>query len=177
MLYCHLYCNIKCYFSSSEAHWQNQLQEVLYEKGVLTNFLKETLLQVFSYDFSEICTTTFFTKLLWAAASVYRTMSNIYDRTFLWKYRRSRPEVFFKKMFLEISQNSQESTCARASFLIKLFGISFWIRMKYQPKSHDKYTPFSHIVYEVLKVLRIKNFKTQLPDLLILCHLLFNCIL
>ena len=116
MLYCHLYCNIKCYFSSSETHWQNQLQEVLYEKGVLTNFLKETLLQVFSCDFSEICTTTFFTKLLWATASVYRTMSNIYDRTFLWKYRRSRPEVFFKKMFLQISQNSQESTCARQLF-------------------------------------------------------------
>ena len=27
---------------------------------------------------------------------------------------------FLKKMFLEISQNSQESTCARVSFLIKL---------------------------------------------------------
>ena len=26
---------------------------------------------------------------------------------------------FLKKMFLEISQNSQESTCARVSFLIK----------------------------------------------------------
>ena len=27
---------------------------------------------------------------------------------------------FVKKLFLEISQNSQENTCARASFLIKL---------------------------------------------------------
>ena len=34
--------------------------------------------------------------------------------------RKSHPEVFCKKVFLEISQNSQESTCARASFLIKL---------------------------------------------------------
>ena len=34
--------------------------------------------------------------------------------------RSSRPEVFCKKVFLEISQNSQENTCARVSFLIKL---------------------------------------------------------
>ena len=34
--------------------------------------------------------------------------------------RNSRPEVFCKKMFLEISQNSQESTCTRAYFLKKL---------------------------------------------------------
>ena len=45
-------------------------------------------------------------------------MSNVYDRTFLWKYRGSLPEVFFKKVFLEISQNSQESTCARVFLLI-----------------------------------------------------------
>ena len=32
----------------------------------------------------------------------------------------SHPEVFYKKVFLEILQNSQENTCARASFLIKL---------------------------------------------------------
>ena len=31
-----------------------------------------------------------------------------------------RPEVFCKKVFLEISQNSQESTCARASFFCSL---------------------------------------------------------
>ena len=35
-------------------------------------------------------------------------------------YRSSRLEVFCKKMFLEISKNSQENTCARVSFLIKL---------------------------------------------------------
>ena len=32
----------------------------------------------------------------------------------------SRPEVFCKKVFLEISQNSQENTCARDSSLMKL---------------------------------------------------------
>ena len=30
------------------------------------------------------------------------------------------PEVFCEKVFLEISQNSQEKTCPRVSFLIKL---------------------------------------------------------
>ena len=30
--------------------------------------------------------------------------------------------VIFKKVILEISQNSQENTCARVSFLIKLQG-------------------------------------------------------
>ena len=34
--------------------------------------------------------------------------------------RSSCPEVFCKKVFLEISQNSQENICPRASFLIKL---------------------------------------------------------
>ena len=34
--------------------------------------------------------------------------------------RSSRLEVFCKKIFLEISQHSQENTCARLSFLIKL---------------------------------------------------------
>ena len=35
--------------------------------------------------------------------------------------RSSHPEVFCKKkLFLKISQNSQENTCARVSFLIKL---------------------------------------------------------
>ena len=38
------------------------------------------------------------------------------------KYSQKQPlEVFCKKnMLLEISQNSQENTCARVSFLIKL---------------------------------------------------------
>ena len=35
-------------------------------------------------------------------------------------YRNSRLEVFWKKVFLEILQNSQENNCARFSFLIKL---------------------------------------------------------
>ena len=35
-------------------------------------------------------------------------------------YRRIRPEVFYEKVFLKISNNSEENTCARVSLLIKL---------------------------------------------------------
>ena len=39
----------------------------------------------------------------------------------LWRYRSSRLTIVFcKKLFLKISQNSQEYTCAWISFLIKL---------------------------------------------------------
>ena len=34
--------------------------------------------------------------------------------------QKQSPGVFSKKVFLEISQHSQENTCARVSFLIKL---------------------------------------------------------
>ena len=37
-----------------------------------------------------------------------------------WTYRSSRLEIFCKKGVLEILQNSQENTCVRVSFLIKL---------------------------------------------------------
>ena len=43
--------------------------------------------------------------------------------------RSSRPEVFYKKGVLEILQNSQENTCATASFLIKLqAGLHFYLK-------------------------------------------------
>ena len=50
--------------------------------------------------------------------------SNIKDRAF-WKNKFISQEAVVqrcsvKKVFLEISQNSQENTCARVSFLIKL---------------------------------------------------------
>ena len=38
-------------------------------------------------------------------------------------FRSSRPEVFCKKVLLKISQNSQESTCARVFFYNKVAGL------------------------------------------------------
>ena len=40
------------------------------------------------------------------------------SQTFM--FRSSRPEVTVKRVFSEISQNSQENACAKVSFLIKL---------------------------------------------------------
>ena len=37
-----------------------------------------------------------------------------------WFFRSSRPEVYCKKVFLKISQNSQENTCTKVFFSIKL---------------------------------------------------------
>ena len=34
--------------------------------------------------------------------------------------RNSLPEVFWKKVFLKILQKSQENSCARVAFVIKL---------------------------------------------------------
>ena len=43
------------------------------------------------------------------------------DREALFDCEKQPPEVFCKKkVFLEISQNSQENTCARVPFLINL---------------------------------------------------------
>ena len=44
----------------------------------------------------------------------------VYTRPLNWMnitgFRSSRPEVLYKKVFLKISQNSQENTCAAVSF-------------------------------------------------------------
>ena len=45
------------------------------------------------------------------------TSWSIHD--YICKRQKQLPEVFCKKVFLEISQNSQENTCARISFLTK----------------------------------------------------------
>ena len=53
---------------------------------------------------------------LWDVMSPLYRDKNEKDNSFRASYRRCSA----KKMFLEISQNSQESTCFRVSFLIKL---------------------------------------------------------
>ena len=42
----------------------------------------------------------------------------------VYEIQRQPPEVFYKKGYLKISQNSQESTCARVSFFIKVAGFN-----------------------------------------------------
>ena len=45
----------------------------------------------------------------------------IYKKSIVLSLRSSHRRNSLKKLFLKISQNSQENTCARASFLIKVF--------------------------------------------------------
>ena len=128
MLYCHLYCNAilvvqRCMdrISHRRLYIKNVFLQISQNSQENTcarvSSLRDFITGIFSCEFSEICKTTFLTKHLWATASVFRAMSNIYDRAFLRKYRSSRPEVLLKKVFLEISL---WHTWARVSFLIKL---------------------------------------------------------
>ena len=51
-----------------------------------------------------------------------------------WFFRSSRPEVYCKKVFLKISQNSQENTCTKVFFSIKL---QAWDLQLYQKRDSD----------------------------------------
>ena len=55
----------------------------------------------------------------WTSGSVYFTM--LYSNNFS---KAAIGSVLLKKVFLKISQNSQENNCARVSFLIKLHAIA-----------------------------------------------------
>ena len=103
---------------------------------------------MFSCEFCEISENTFFIEHLWATASLLglkvtellskksdilhylgpcqRNIMELFEEFSVGKKlhhrsRSSRPEVFCeKKVFLDISQNSQGKACARVFFLIKL---------------------------------------------------------
>ena len=64
--------------------------------------------------------TLYFIELKYLKATLISTTAQI-KQTFnfsSFRFRSSRPEVFYEKVILEISQNSHENTCARVSFLI-----------------------------------------------------------
>ena len=82
---------------------------------------------MFSWEFCEIFKNIFFTEHLPATASeltriVKRRSRNIFitPKENLVALEATSRGCFVKKVFLKISQNSQESTFARASSLIKL---------------------------------------------------------
>ena len=52
--------------------------------------------------------------------SIKAAEDDFYHKVIEAKYAEADAQRCIKKMFLEISQNSQENTCARVSFLIKL---------------------------------------------------------
>ena len=69
--------------------------------------------------------------------------------------RSSRPDVFCKKVFLEILQNSQENNCARLSFLITLQASSLHLYWK-----RDSTQAFSCEFCKILK--NIFSYRTTL---------------
>ena len=66
---------------------------------------------MFSSEFRQVFKNTFLIGQLQATAFAYKN---------LWNVEAVVQSCSAKKLFLEISQNSQENTCARVSFLIKL---------------------------------------------------------
>ena len=132
MLYFHLHCYSKCYFSSSEEYWQKQPPVVFCKKVFLqisqnsqentsarVSSLRDSI-QVFLVNFQEFVRSPFLQNNFGRLLLYLEPCQIIYDRTFLWKYRSSSPGVLFEKVFLETSQNSQENTCASAFFKKKL---------------------------------------------------------
>ena len=84
---------------------------------------KETLAALFSCESREIYNNTFFTEhLLWLLLSLWNADS-ILDWIMVFNrgsVQKQPAELFYKeKVFLKISQNAQENTCTRLSFLIK----------------------------------------------------------
>ena len=62
------------------------------------------------------CSTTF---------TIYSTVSFWFDFLHKWSSEAVAQRCSVKKVFLQISQNSQENTCARVYFLIKLQACNF----------------------------------------------------
>ena len=62
------------------------------------------------------------------------------------KFCSSRPEGFYRKVLLEISQNLQENTCVRVSLLMKL---QAWSLQLYQKKTMAQV--FSYEFFEISK--------------------------
>ena len=63
-------------------------------------------------------------KLHLRESGIYSESTKIYGRLSIWyKNRRVSRRCSIKKVFLEISQNSQENTCTRVSFFNKVAGL------------------------------------------------------
>ena len=81
---------------------------------------------MFSWEFCEIFKNTYFEEHLWTAASGLCELNSLFwveivkNIFLLLTSEAVARRCSVKKVLLEISQNSQENTCARVSFLIKL---------------------------------------------------------
>ena len=88
MLYCHVIVVVNAISVVQRRIDRSSHRKFSIKKGVLTNFSKFTgkhLCQSLLLNFPKFVGPLFITNHLWRTASAFRTMSNIYDRTFLWK--------------------------------------------------------------------------------------------
>ena len=78
--------------------------------------------------------------------------------------RSSHQRCSVKKEFLEISQNSQENTCARVSFLIKLQSCN-WLLL--QDVSRNNTNTWRRIIYVIIAFFPILKYDKQVDKLMI----------
>ena len=74
--------------------------------------------------------------------------------------------VLWKKLFLEISQNSQENTCARVSFLVKL---QAWGRQPYQKRHWHRCFPVNFAKFPRAPFLQNTSKRLLLRPLIYFC--------
>ena len=87
-----------------------------------------TLLRIFRHLFVVL-------HLSWHISIFWLSWVRAYNyQTFTWSdiSRSSHWRCSIKKVFLEVSQNSQENTCARVSFLIKLQASLWYLKRFYE---------------------------------------------
>ena len=78
--------------------------------------------------------------------------------------QKQPPEVFCEKVFLEISQNSQESTCARVSFLIKwhrCFPVNFVKFLKTPFFKEHLWWLLLNVIWKIIVIINTRIKKTM----------------
>ena len=117
--------NFKGIFYQNERAMQRKLCFFL----KVSNFLKETITQVFSCKHCAIFNNSFSYRTTPVAASPATILLEINPQN-LHHTEVVVRRYSVKMVFLEISQNSQENTCTRASFLIKLQAWGFFFKKR-----------------------------------------------
>ena len=106
-------CSVnQSYSKIPKNHEKQQLQKILHNFWNWSIIIYTLLLLVeFNVEFINKITWKYNLEIYCFCSSIYLEIRN---------KRNSCPEVFCKKVLLEISQNPQENTCARVPFLIKM---------------------------------------------------------
>ena len=91
---------------------KHMCQSIFFNKRLSTLLKKRLWRRCFPVNFAKFLRTS----TTASGTSILKTSANGQEQS---------PEMFCKKVYLEISQNSQENTCSRVSFLNKVAGLVF----------------------------------------------------